>query len=155
MWCVKKKNNNKGSYLGTLVYPQWYGRGERKNYRKETCWTLFSLVIEKCIWTWNFCFLLKFFLNVYFYFWEWETEREWGSGRERGRHRIWSRPQAPSCQHRAQGGAWTHKPWDHDGAEVWRFTNWATQALLEFLFLTYCIQWSWIGNLEYSIGQNP
>ena len=34
--------------------------------------------------------------------------------RERGRHRIQSRFQALSCQHRAQCGARTHGPWDHD-----------------------------------------
>ena len=34
--------------------------------------------------------------------------------RERRRHRIWSRLQALSCQHRAQCGAWTHELWDHD-----------------------------------------
>ena len=34
------------------------------------------------------------------YFWKTETKREWGRGRERGKHRIWSRLQAPSCQHR-------------------------------------------------------
>ena len=39
---------------------------------------------------------------------------EWGRGRERGRHRIQSRLQALSCQHRAQCRARTHKPQDHD-----------------------------------------
>ena len=37
-----------------------------------------------------------------------ETEGEWEWGRERGRHRIGSRLQAPSCQHRARRGARTH-----------------------------------------------
>ena len=57
---------------------------------------------------------LSFFFNVYF--WERERASKLGRGmvRERGRHRIWSRLQAPRCQHRAQHGAWTHKPWDHD-----------------------------------------
>ena len=39
-----------------------------------------------------------------------ETEHEQGWGRERGRHRIRSRLQAPSCQHRARRGARTHRP---------------------------------------------
>ena len=49
-----------------------------------------------------------------------ETEHEQGRGRERGRHRIWSRLQALSCQHRARPRTWTHRlapthrPWDHD-----------------------------------------
>ena len=37
-----------------------------------------------------------------------------GRGRERGRHRIQSRLQALSCQHRAPHGARTHEPRDHD-----------------------------------------
>ena len=43
-----------------------------------------------------------------------ETEHEQGRGRERGRHRIWNGLRALSCQHRAQRGAQTHGPWDHD-----------------------------------------
>ena len=46
-------------------------------------------------------------------------EEESGTGRERGRHRIWSRLQALSCQHRAWCGARTHKPWDHDLSRSW------------------------------------
>ena len=34
--------------------------------------------------------------------------------RERERHRIWSRLQALSCQHRSQCGAWTQELWNHD-----------------------------------------
>ena len=49
-----------------------------------------------------------------FYFWDRETECEWGRGRERGRHRIWSRLQAPSHHHRAQHRAQTHVQRDHD-----------------------------------------
>ena len=61
----------------------------------------------------------KYILFVYYYFlmiFFWETERQSmsGGGADRGRHRIWSRLQALSCQPRAQHGAWTHKPWDHD-----------------------------------------
>ena len=43
-----------------------------------------------------------------------QTECEQGRGRERGRHRIQSRLQPLSCQHRARRRAWTHEPWDHD-----------------------------------------
>ena len=49
-----------------------------------------------------------------FYFWERKTEREQGMDRERGRHRIWSRLQGLSYQHRAWRGAWTHELWDQD-----------------------------------------
>ena len=43
-----------------------------------------------------------------------EREHERRRVRETGRHRIWSRLQAPSCQHRTRCGAQTHKLWDHD-----------------------------------------
>ena len=59
------------------------------------------------------CFYL--FLKVR----ERETEHEKGRSRERRRHRIRSRLQALSCQHRAQSGAWTHVPWDHDLSWSW------------------------------------
>ena len=42
----------------------------------------------------------------------WESTS--GGGAERGRHRIWSRFQALSCQHRAQRWAWTQEQRDHD-----------------------------------------
>ena len=50
------------------------------------------------------------------YFWE-RTQLE--RGRERGRHRIWIRLQAPSCQHRARRRAWTHRPRNHDPSWSW------------------------------------
>ena len=43
-----------------------------------------------------------------------EREHKPGRVRGRGRHRIRSRLQSLSCQHRAQRGAWTHEPRDHD-----------------------------------------
>ncbi|VFV30673.1 pregnancy-associated glycoprotein [Lynx pardinus] len=42
-----------------------------------------------------------------------ETEHKWGEGRERGRRRLRSRLQAPSCEHRARRGARTPQPRDH------------------------------------------
>ena len=60
------------------------------------------------------CFFFNFFLNVYLFLRQRETEHEQGRGRERGRHRIWNRLQALSCQHGARRGAQTHGPWDHD-----------------------------------------
>ena len=53
-------------------------------------------------------FLKKIF-NVYLFLRESETKREWGRSRERGRHIIRSRLQAPSCQHRARCGARAHE----------------------------------------------
>ena len=55
-----------------------------------------------------------------------ETEHKQGRSRERGRQRIWSRLQAPSCQHRVQRGARTHKWWDH-GLSRSRTLNWLSQ----------------------------
>ena len=56
---------------------------------------------------------------MFIYLWETETEHKQGRVRERGIHRIWSRLQAPSCQHRAQRGARPHEPWDHDLSRSW------------------------------------
>ena len=50
-------------------------------------------------------FFLIFFFNIFYLFLgQSKTEHERGRGRERGRHRIGSRLQALSCQHRADGG---------------------------------------------------
>ena len=69
-------------------------------------------------------FLLFYFILFYFiYFWEGETECEQGRSRERGRHRVRSRLQVLSCQHRARGGAQTHKSRDHDLSRS-RRSNW-------------------------------
>ena len=57
------------------------------------------------------------FFNVYYLLLrERERERQSASrgGLDRGRHRIGSRLQAPSCHHRACCGAGTHKLRDHD-----------------------------------------
>ena len=61
---------------------------------------------------------LFFVFNVYL-FWRdtmRERDREQGRCRERDTHThtIWSRLQVLSCLHRAQRGAWTHQPHDHD-----------------------------------------
>ena len=47
----------------------------------------------------------------------------WGRGREWGKHRIRSRRQALSCQHRARRRAQTHDPWDHDLSQSWLLTQ--------------------------------
>ena len=53
--------------------------------------------------------------NVYLFFErETKTEHEWGKGRERGRYRIRSRLQVPSCQHRAGHKAQAQEPRDYD-----------------------------------------
>ena len=57
--------------------------------------------------------LLDIYLT-FIYFWDRERQSINGGGLERGRHRIWNRLQALSCQHRARRGARTHGPRDHD-----------------------------------------
>ena len=64
-------------------------------------------------------YLKKKFFNVYLFLRQRETEHEWGKGRERGGHRIWSRLQALSRQHRARHGARTHRPRDRDLSRSW------------------------------------
>ena len=87
----------------------------------------FILVIWKYefFWNKNFFFLI-FFFNVYLFL----RDRDWqstsGEGRERRRQRIRSRLQALSCQHTAQCGAQTHKPWDYDLSRSWML-NWLSQ----------------------------
>ena len=51
---------------------------------------------------------------MFIYFWERERESVSGGEVERGRHRIWCRLQALSCQHIAWCGTRTHRPPDHD-----------------------------------------
>ena len=58
--------------------------------------------------------LIFIFFNVYLFLTGRKTKHEWRRGREGGRHRIWSRLQALSFQHRAPCGTRTHRPWDHD-----------------------------------------
>ena len=61
------------------------------------------------------------FLKIYLFLRE--TEHKWGRARERRRHRIRSKLQALSCQHRAQRWARTRKPWDHDLSQG-QMLNW-------------------------------
>ena len=55
-----------------------------------------------------------FFFLTFIYYWKTESEREQGKSREMERHRICSRLQALSHQHRARCRAQTHKLQDHD-----------------------------------------
>ena len=82
-------------------------------------------------------FFFNFFFNVYLFLGQRETEHKRGRGRERGRHRIGNRLQAPSHQPRAWRRARTHGPRDRDLAEVGRLTDCATQAPLQPHFWSY------------------
>ena len=65
----------------------------------------------------------KIISNVHLCLRERGTECKWGRGRERGRHRIQSRLQALSCQHRARRGARTHRLQDHDPSGSWMLSS--------------------------------
>ena len=62
------------------------------------------------------CLTLFFFLQMFIFERERERQAECQClrGTERGSHRIQSRLQALSCQHRARCQAQTHKQWYHD-----------------------------------------
>ena len=73
-------------------------------------------------WTVDMVIHLKKFFNVYF----WERGRQSmsaGRGRERAKHRIRSRLQTLSCEHRARCGSQTHRLQDHDLNQS-RMLNW-------------------------------
>ena len=88
---------------------------------------------NKFIWI----FMYRFFQKIYLFIFEreGETESEWRRHRERGRHRIQSRPQAPNCQHRARCRARTHKPWDHDLSQSWLLNQLSHPGTPHFIFL--------------------
>ena len=71
---------------------------------------------------------------MFIYFWERERAHKQERGRETGRHRIPSRLQTLSCQHRAQWGSLTHEWWGNDLSRSWHLTDWATQAPLCCIF---------------------
>ena len=68
---------------------------------------------------------LKKFFFMFIYFWERERQSANGGGAERGRHRIWTRLQAPGSELSAQSlmGAQTHRLWDHDLSQS-QLLNW-------------------------------
>ena len=67
---------------------------------------------------WYSFYLLKKIFLTFIHFWR-DRQSMSGKGAERGRHRIQSRLQALSCQHRARRGARTHELWDHDLSRSW------------------------------------
>ena len=108
---------------------------------------IFVILLEAlfCLWLlWLFYWILwvfkKFFL-MFISFWDRERQSvSWGRGRKRVRHRIWSRLQTLSYEHRARHRARTHKPWDVTWAEVGRLTNWASQPprWISCFQISYC-----------------
>ena len=62
-------------------------------------------------------FFFYFFKCLFFRQREKQSASRGGAEREGGRHRIQSRLQALSRQHRARRGPRIHKPWDHDPSQ--------------------------------------
>ena len=82
------------------------------------------------------------------YIWERQRQSTRGGGaeKERGRPRIRSRTQAPSCQHRAQRGAQTHKPRDHDVSQSWmlnRLSHPGAPGIGPFFKVSSRPMWGW------------
>ena len=130
-WCLRGDEHSLGPDLGIRKkYPfstrgesgvlgemavSRCGEGGSKETERFVCLQNYDENISKGT---EFYFILFYFIliffNVYLFLRQREMEHERGRVRERGRHRIWSRLQALSCQHRARRGAQTHGPWDHD-----------------------------------------
>ena len=78
--------------------------------------------------------LLKIFLIVLFSFWERDSMSSGGA--ERGRHRIRSKLQDPSSQHRPWHGARIHEPRDYDLSRNRMLNQLSHQVPYKFSF--YC-----------------
>ena len=80
-----------------------------------------------------------------------ERERGWAGERKRERETQNSKQaQAPSCHHRAQCRARTHKPWDHDVSRSWtlnQLSHPGTPLLVHF----YLLSLTWAGRQEWAI----
>ena len=87
-----------------------------------------------------FLFKKKIFLT-FIYFWDRERQSMNEGGSERGRHRIWNRLQALSCQHRARAGLELTDREIMTWAEVGRSTDWATQSAPDISLVAFS---SWV-----------
>ena len=77
-------------------------------------------------------FSLNFFL-MFIYFWDREREQE--RGRERRKHKIWSRLQALSCQLRVQNGAQIYELRDHDLSQSQTLNQLSHLGTPKYIFL--------------------
>ena len=96
------------SVKGKISIQRWSSIPLEYNLSSGYIW-IGQFVGSYCVISFSFLFFFRCLFNF-----ERETECEQGRMRERGRHRIWSRLHALSCQHRARRGARTHELWDHD-----------------------------------------
>ena len=85
-------------------------------------------------------YLVKKIFLMFICFWRRERKHMQGRGREWGRHRIWNRLQALSCQHRVWHGAWIYQVQDHDLSQRQTFNQLSHSGspiylCLKFLYL--------------------
>ena len=124
-------------------------------------WQRLSLASLSCHCTFYPSKQSTFFFNDYLFFErQRETEHEWGRSREGGRHRIPSRLQALSCQHRADTGLELTDCEIITRTEVGHWTDWATQAShrtlvfwqLQQKFLEGLLLATWLWMILYGQG---
>ena len=120
----------------------WEGKtvtGHEETLGWKCSWSWLWWWLHRCIQSKHISFIIFFniLMFIYLFLRERETGHEWGRGRERGRHRILSRLQAPSCQHRAWGRAQTHGLWDHDLRRRWMLNQLSHPGAPVLLFLKF------------------
>ena len=109
--------------------PAWNEFYLPSSHTEDTDLIYLLLALKMIYYEHGLFFLKKNFLM--FILRETHTECKQGEAeRERRTHRIWSRLQTLSHQHRVQCEAWIHEPWAHNGAEVGHLTYRATQVPL-------------------------
>ena len=112
-----------------------------------------------------FIYLFFKFLKMFYFIFERESTRSQAGQRgkrEKGRHRIRSKLQALSCQHRAQCRAWTHELQDHDLSQSRSLDQLSHPGTLSMWFLIsrswvqalHCV-WSLLKIKKQTNKQNP
>ena len=99
------------------IQRHWIGRqnGQNKQTSKQKTMSIWMLPTKPYsdLSLLQICYFFLIFL-MFIYFWDRERPSMNGGGSERGRHRIWNRLQALSCQHSARRGARPQGLRDHD-----------------------------------------
>ena len=103
--------------LNAPIQRHWIGRqnGQNKQTSKQKTMSIWMLPTKPYsdLSLLQICYFFLIFL-MFIYFWDRERPSMNGGGSERGRHRIWNRLQALSCQHSARRGARPQGLRDHD-----------------------------------------
>ena len=99
---------------------------------------------------WLTCVYISKIFLMFIYFWERQRQNTNGLGAERGRHRIRSRLQAPSRQHRARRRARTHEPWAHDLSRSQMFNRLSHPGARRLSLLLFMAVTVWEGSWHVS-----